>query len=257
MPSLARRSRTAEERRARSGRARDDVLPQEPECLGKAGGSPVTEADMAVDDLLRHDAARRAAGLRLAVGGDRRRSRAARARHDLRRRSDRRHARLHRGRRALVREPCRRARTDGRSSLRSTRRRAASSSPRSTAGAAPGRQSGSVSDRIAARRRAPCRSARLAEDQRRPATRRRCCSRMFPRSPIASLRSRRVGSTPLSPARARHDWDLAACDLLVHEAGGRLTGLDGAVLPLQPAKSRATACSRRPTQPAPAAPFEW
>lgn len=25
-----------------------------------------------------------------------------------------------------------------------------------------------------------------------------------------------------------HDWDLAACDLLVHEAGGLLTGLDGA-----------------------------
>ena len=27
-----------------------------------------------------------------------------------------------------------------------------------------------------------------------------------------------------------NDWDLAACDLLVHEAGGRLTGLDGAAL---------------------------
>lgn len=26
-----------------------------------------------------------------------------------------------------------------------------------------------------------------------------------------------------------HDWDLAACDLLVHEAGGRLTTLEGAV----------------------------
>jgi myo-inositol-1(or 4)-monophosphatase len=26
-----------------------------------------------------------------------------------------------------------------------------------------------------------------------------------------------------------HDWDLAACDLLVHEAGGRLTNLDGTV----------------------------
>jgi myo-inositol-1(or 4)-monophosphatase len=24
-----------------------------------------------------------------------------------------------------------------------------------------------------------------------------------------------------------NDWDLAACDLLVHEAGGRLTDLDG------------------------------
>jgi myo-inositol-1(or 4)-monophosphatase len=27
-----------------------------------------------------------------------------------------------------------------------------------------------------------------------------------------------------------NDWDLAACDLLVHEAGGRLTGLDGVAL---------------------------
>jgi myo-inositol-1(or 4)-monophosphatase len=27
-----------------------------------------------------------------------------------------------------------------------------------------------------------------------------------------------------------NDWDLAACDLLVHEAGGRLTGPDGAAL---------------------------
>jgi myo-inositol-1(or 4)-monophosphatase len=27
-----------------------------------------------------------------------------------------------------------------------------------------------------------------------------------------------------------HDWDLAAVDLIVHEAGGRLTGLDGKVL---------------------------
>ncbi|MHA1190642.1 MAG: inositol monophosphatase family protein, partial [Alphaproteobacteria bacterium] len=27
-----------------------------------------------------------------------------------------------------------------------------------------------------------------------------------------------------------HDWDLAAADLLVHEAGGRLTGLDGQAL---------------------------
>ena len=27
-----------------------------------------------------------------------------------------------------------------------------------------------------------------------------------------------------------HDWDLAAADLLVHEAGGLMTGLDGRVL---------------------------
>jgi myo-inositol-1(or 4)-monophosphatase len=36
------------------------------------------------------------------------------------------------------------------------------------------------------------------------------------------------GSIDAAFARPRaQDWDLAACDLLVHEAGGRLTGLEG------------------------------
>ena len=44
-----------------------------------------------------------------------------------------------------------------------------------------------------------------------------------------------------------HDWDLAACDLLVHEAGGKLTGLDGIapcynrVTPLHPVLAAANA----------------
>ncbi len=37
-----------------------------------------------------------------------------------------------------------------------------------------------------------------------------------------------AGGCDMAFARPRaHDWDLAACDLLVHEAGGRLTDLDG------------------------------
>jgi myo-inositol-1(or 4)-monophosphatase len=42
---------------------------------------------------------------------------------------------------------------------------------------------------------------------------------------FASLATGRFDAVFASP-RA-NDWDLAACDLLVHEAGGRLVGLDG------------------------------
>jgi len=45
---------------------------------------------------------------------------------------------------------------------------------------------------------------------------------------FALVAANRIDAAFASP-RA-HDWDLAACDLLVHEAGGRLTGLDGAAL---------------------------
>lgn len=45
---------------------------------------------------------------------------------------------------------------------------------------------------------------------------------------LTSVAAGRVDGAFASP-RA-NDWDLAACDLLVHEAGGRLTGLDGAAL---------------------------
>jgi myo-inositol-1(or 4)-monophosphatase len=43
---------------------------------------------------------------------------------------------------------------------------------------------------------------------------------------FASVANGRLDAAFASP-RA-NDWDLAACDLLVHEAGGRLTGLDAA-----------------------------
>jgi myo-inositol-1(or 4)-monophosphatase len=37
-----------------------------------------------------------------------------------------------------------------------------------------------------------------------------------------------TGASDVAFASPRsNDWDLAACDLLVHEAGGRLTDLDG------------------------------
>ncbi len=53
-----------------------------------------------------------------------------------------------------------------------------------------------------------------------------------PSPPISSLAYRfaQVAAGRLDAAFASpraHDWDLAASDLLVHEAGGRLTGLDG------------------------------
>ena len=44
---------------------------------------------------------------------------------------------------------------------------------------------------------------------------------------IASVATSRVDAAFASPGA--HDWDLAACDLLVHEAGGRLTDLQGAI----------------------------
>ena len=68
----------------------------------KGKSSPVSEADIAVDDLIRSAPARGDAGLWLAVGGERRRRGAARQAAGLDRRSDRRHARLSRRTRGLV-----------------------------------------------------------------------------------------------------------------------------------------------------------
>jgi myo-inositol-1(or 4)-monophosphatase len=48
-----------------------------------------------------------------------------------------------------------------------------------------------------------------------------------------ALRATRVASGEFDAAlasRNSHDWDLAAADLLVHEAGGAITDLDGAVI---------------------------
>ncbi len=57
--------------------------------------------------------------------------------------------------------------------------------------------------------------------------------RRIPRIRSLALRMARIATGELDAAFAApnaHDWDLAAADLLVHEAGGRLTTLDG--LPL-------------------------
>jgi myo-inositol-1(or 4)-monophosphatase len=54
-----------------------------------------------------------------------------------------------------------------------------------------------------------------------------------PRVHSLALRLARVADNTLDAAFAggnSHDWDLAAADLLVHEAGGALTTLDGATL---------------------------
>jgi myo-inositol-1(or 4)-monophosphatase len=55
----------------------------------------------------------------------------------------------------------------------------------------------------------------------------------MPRIHSLALRLARVADGVLDAAVAGgngHDWDLAAADLLVHEAGGQLTALDGQVL---------------------------
>ncbi|MEA2923725.1 MAG: monophosphatase, partial [Alphaproteobacteria bacterium] len=52
----------------------------------------------------------------------------------------------------------------------------------------------------------------------------------MPRVPSLALRLARVATGALDGAFAgpdSHDWDLAAADLLVHEAGGALTDMDG------------------------------
>jgi myo-inositol-1(or 4)-monophosphatase len=56
---------------------------------------------------------------------------------------------------------------------------------------------------------------------------------LMPRIHSLALRLARVADGALDAAIAggnSHDWDLAAADLLVHEAGGMMTALDGRVL---------------------------
>src|SRR5262249_53744846 len=54
----------------------------------------------------------------------------------------------------------------------------------------------------------------------------------MPRVRSLALRLTRVATTELDLALASgnsHDWDIAAADILVHEAGGALTDYDGTV----------------------------
>jgi myo-inositol-1(or 4)-monophosphatase len=60
---------------------------------------------------------------------------------------------------------------------------------------------------------------------------RRAVSRLSPHVPSLAYRIAAVATAAVDTAFASpraHDWDLAASDLLVHEAGGRLTDLAGA-----------------------------
>ena len=108
-----RRSGAARRRRApRPAGSPCGFFKRDPEVWMKGGQSPVSEADYAVDTFLRETLLCGPAGLWLAVGRDRRRSpaRLAATAH-LRRRSDRRHARLPRRPRRLVRQRSRWSRT--------------------------------------------------------------------------------------------------------------------------------------------------
>jgi myo-inositol-1(or 4)-monophosphatase len=56
---------------------------------------------------------------------------------------------------------------------------------------------------------------------------------VVPRIHSLALRLARVAQSEIDAAVAggsAHDWDLAAADLLVHEAGGMMTALDGTAL---------------------------
>ena len=200
-----------------------------PNAWSKAGGSPVTEADMAVDAFLRV----RLLAERPDYGwlSEETADDPARldARDDLRRRPDRRHARLHRRRRPLVREPrggAQRAAGRGgalcagaRRVLHRRRRRRARGSRRGTLLAVSGR-------RCLPARASPGRAAGCKTDAAE-----RTGADIEPHVPSLAYRLALVADGALRCAFASpraHDWDLAACDLLVHEAGGRLTGLDGA-----------------------------
>ena len=70
----------------------------------------------------------------------------------------------------------------------------------------------------------------------------------MPRIHSLALRLVRVAHGGLDAAITSgnsHDWDLAAADLLVHEAGGMLTSLDGKPL-IYNQPTRSTVCWWRP-----------
>jgi myo-inositol-1(or 4)-monophosphatase len=53
---------------------------------------------------------------------------------------------------------------------------------------------------------------------------------LIPKIPSLALRFAHVGAGDIDAALSAahsHDWDIAAADLILHEAGGKLTGLDG------------------------------
>ena len=126
----------------------------------------------------------------------------------------------------------------------SSRRRPTNCSWRSTA-------SGATLQRHADRRRAR-ETARRRQGRRPQAPPRSLCGIhpqvvLLPRIGSLALRLARVAHGAVDIAFAggnSHDWDLAAADLLVHEAGGLLTDLDGAIVDLQSPRSGAWRADR-------------
>ena len=214
-------------RRARGRRAGAANLSRHAQAAGpRAPSSPVSEAD--------HRRRRAAAGApagdlrrRLAVGGDRGRPRAIAARRGVGRRSDRRHARLSRGPRGLVDLGGAGAWT-GRPIVAALYAPVTDELFLSIAGGGATRNGmpieASAGDRPrrareVCRRQAPARQSRggraAHRDDAAQSIRWRCGSRA----------SRPARSMATFAGRNSHDWDLAAADLLVHEAGGLMTAL--------------------------------
>ena len=188
---------------------------------------------------------------RLAVGGKRGRSGAARRAPRLGGRSDRRHARLHRGPRGLDdlggagrgraaggggalcagrRDELFLAVAGGGATLQRCTRSSVSSAAASPARASPGPSACSSASPRTAPAIVP-----------------------MPRIHSLALRLARVAQGELDAALAGgngHDWDLAAADLLVHEAGGAMTALDGEDADLQSARAGARRPDRSRTRAA-------
>ena len=193
----------------------------------KGTSSPVSEADIAVNDLIEQQAARGDAGLRLAVRGKRRRSLAARQ-------ADGSGSSIPSTARAAI-SP---AMTTGASALhwsRACRRCSRRSSRRP-------RTSSSLPCAGRVRRATAFRCGRLPGDTLvfsriagpKPLVERLDPSRndvvLHPRIGSLALRLCRVADGRIDAAFAggqSHDWDLAAADLIVHEANGRMTSIEG------------------------------
>ena len=210
----------------------------------KDEGSPVTEADVAVDTFLKVRLSESSARGRLAFRGDRRRPGRAQAAPRLDRRSDRRHARLSRPAIRTGRSPSPSSPTVGRCSASSMRPPTAASTRRRSA-AAPGRDGAPIAVSAPPSRR---RAGRRPEAARRPASSaiRRPLERLaegaLPRAaPRAGRRGRDRPRPRVAPIPATGTSPPPTSSS--HEAGGRLTDLRGRRPRLQPGRSRSMASS--------------
>ena len=170
----------------------------------------------------------------------------------LRRRSDRRHARLPRRRRewtvslAVVEA----GRPVAAVLLRPGARLDSFAPPPAAAPTLDGRRLAFQPDRASPAPASPARGAMPASSPRRRACPQPMCA-SCPRSPIAWRWSPAARSTSPSPRPNAHDWDLAAADLLVHEAGGVLTDFSPAANRAITAPTCAIPRSSRRTRPSP------